>query len=282
MRILVAGSAGQLAREIIAQARLGGLDVTAPDESDLDISDHGGVFRCIADTGPEVVINCAAYNDVDGAETRWEDAFMANGIGAKNLALACKRYGAALMHFSSDYVFDGDTDRPYNIADMALPISSYGQSKLLGEELIREHGDRHYIVRTSWLFGEGRFSFPLKLLEWASENKTLRMVDDQTACPTYTEDLAGAVLKLARTDNYGLYHVTNSGYCSKYEWAEYILNAVGWDGELVPAKSAEFNTPARRPEFSALDNFPLSQTIGSLLPPWQDATTRFLKKRGVA
>jgi dTDP-4-dehydrorhamnose reductase len=276
MRILVAGAGGQLAREIIAKAG----DVTAPDEKDLDITDFSIVSELVADTRPDIVINCAAFNDVDGAEENWQKAFLANGIGVKHLALACRKNNAVLMHFSSDYVFDGMSKKPYTIADIPNPINTYGQSKLLGEELIREHADRYFLIRTSWVFGDGEFSFPQKLLEWASKKITLRVVDDQVSSPTYTVDLARAALSLARTENYGLYHVTNSGHASKYEWAEFILRKKGWTGTLEPAKSSEFDTPARRPGFSVLDNFPISSAIGEVMPSWQDATERFLKGGG--
>lgn len=274
MKILVAGAGGQLAREIIAQAE----DVIAPDENDLDITDFSIVSDLVADIKPDIVINCAAYNNVDGAEENWQDAFLVNGIGVKHLALACSKNDAVLMHFSSDYVFDGASKKPYTIADLPNPVNTYGQSKLLGEELVREHADRYFLIRTSWVFGDGEFSFPLKLLEWASRKITLRIVDDQISSPTYTADLAGAALKLAETENYGLYHITNSGHASKYEWADFILRKKSWTGTLERAKSSEFDTPARRPGFSVLDNFPLRSAIGEVMPTWQDATERFLKK----
>jgi dTDP-4-dehydrorhamnose reductase len=273
MKILVAGAGGQLARQIIDQAG----DVTAPDKQELDITDFSVVSSVIADTKPDIVINCAAFNDVDGAEGNWQDAFLINGIGVKHLALACSKNNAVLMHFSSDYVFDGISGKPYTIADLPNPINTYGQSKLLGEELIKEHADRYFLIRTSWIFGVGEFSFPNKLLEWATRKVNLRIVDDQISSPTYTVDLARASLKLAETENYGLYHVTNSGHASKYEWADFILRKKSWTGTLNRAKSSEFDTPAKRPEFSVLDNFPLKSAIGEVMPTWQDATERFLE-----
>lgn len=300
MKIFVAGSGGQLAGEVIKAARAGGCEVLAPEERAFDITDFSQVSKVISEAGPDVVINCAAYNDVDGAETDWQDAFLANGIGVRNLALACDKYNSTLVHFSSDYVFGGgarppatakignavsrpdkggsaEERRPYTIADRPEPVNRYGESKLLGEEFLRSHSARYFLIRTSWLFGEGKHSFPKKVLEWASKNKTLGIVDDQVSSPTYTRDLAGAVMKLISTENYGLYHMTNSGFCSRFEWAAFILQGMNWQGSLEPAKSAEFNTPAIRPEFSVLDNFPLLQTLGSLLPTWQDATERFLR-----
>jgi dTDP-4-dehydrorhamnose reductase len=280
MKVLVPGASGQLAQEVIKLCGASNIEVAAPPEAELDITDFSRVSSIVSGVKPDIVINCAAFNDVDGAESRWQDAFLVNGIAVKNLALACKKTGSVLVHFSTDYVFDGESGKPYTIADFPSPISSYGQSKLLGEELLREHGERYFLIRTSWVFGRGKHSFPLKLLEWASKNRTLRVVDDQVASPTYAADLAEAVMKLAKTERYGMYHITNSGHVSRYGWAEFVLKKVGWDGTLEPAKSEEFNTPAVRPKFSVLDNFPLSETLGGMLPPWQDATERFLKETG--
>ncbi|MEQ9620302.1 MAG: dTDP-4-dehydrorhamnose reductase [Deltaproteobacteria bacterium] len=277
MKILVSGSGGQLAREIIKTAPSHGYEVEAPAKDAFNVTDFRAVFDVISDSRPDIVINCAAFNDVDRAEKNWEDAFMVNGIGVKNLACACRKYDAVLVHFSSDYVFCGDGRRPYTIADRPEPINRYGQSKLLGEELLKNHLDRHYLIRTSWVFGEGKYSFPKKVLQWASTNEMLRIVDDQISSPTYTVDLADAVMKLIRTENFGLYHMTNSGHCSRYEWVAFILEKTKWQGRLQPAKGEEFDTPARRPGFSVLDNFPIAETLGSFLPSWQDATDRFLR-----
>ncbi len=278
MKILVTGARGQLAQEIIVQAEALGNAVTPLSRTDLDISDFSAVSSAISTASPDVIINCAAFNDVDGAETDWEAAFLSNGVGVKNLATASERAGAVLLHFSSDYVFNGHTERPYTVADVPDPINSYGQSKLLGEENLAASATRYFLIRTSWVFGHGAHSFPLKLLQWASSKKELRIVDDQEASPTYCADLARAALKLIDTGRFGLYHATNSGQCSRYEWAAYILERSGWDGVLTPAKSSEFPLPAERPAYSVLDNFPLASTIGEEMPHWKDATDRFLKE----
>ncbi len=277
MKILITGSKGQLAKEILSQAEIRKDEVLAYDRAGLDISDFKAVSLVVADAAPGVIINCAAMNDVDGAESNWEDAFVTNGIGVKNLAIASESAGAVLVHFSTDYVFNGRSARPYTIADLPDPVSSYGQSKLMGEELLAKHSKNYYLIRTSWVFGTGVNSFPSKLLGWASDNMELRIVDDQVASPTYAADLAEATLKLIDTGNLGLYHVTNAGQCSRYEWAAYILKIRGWDGVLKPAKSSEFQLPAERPAYSVLDNFPLARTIGAEMPLWKDATDRFLK-----
>lgn len=277
MKVMVTGANGQLGKAMVAQLSMEGHQVCAFGKGKLDITQFADVVRTIATERPQALINCAAYNDVDGAEANWQDAYLANGIAVKHLAIACKDHGATLMHFSSDYVFDGDSERPYTIADLPNPINTYGQSKLLGEELLAAHADHYYLVRTSWVFGDGKNSFPRKLLGWASMNETLKIVDDQVSSPTYAPDLAAMSLKLLATGNYGRYHMTGSGSCSRFEWAEFVLKLSGWKGKLEPAKSSDFHTPAERPAYSVLDNFPLEVTLGGTMPSWQDATERFIK-----
>jgi len=277
MRYLLAGARGQLAAEIIRILKERAVEFIAPEESALDITDAAKVFEVIVGYGPDVVINCAAYNAVDAAEEDWRKAFMINGTGVRNLANATQKAGAALVHFGTDFVFDGTKGSPYTIADAPNPISKYGESKLLGEMYVRDLMQRFFLIRLSWVFGSGAFSFPTKVLQWSSKNRKLRIVDDQIASPSYTVHLAKAVMDLIATEAFGLYHMTNTGRCSRYEWARFILEKSGWDGEVEPAKSMEFDTPAKRPPFSVLENFPLKETIGYELPSWQEATEEFLR-----
>ena len=276
MKYLIAGAKGQLAAEIITTLKERSAEFAAPEEADLDITDSAGVFAVLDGYRPDVVINCAAYNAVDAAESEWRKAFMINGIGVRNLANASQKTGAALVHFGTDFVFDGTKGSPYTIVDAPNPISKYGESKLLGELYVRDLMQRFFLIRLSWVFGSGEFSFPTKVLQWASKNRKLRIVDDQTASPAYTRHLAKAVLDLIATGAFGLYHMTNTGHCSRYEWARFILEKTKWQGELEAAKSDEFKTAAKRPPFSVLDNFPLQETIGYPLPTWQEATEEFL------
>jgi dTDP-4-dehydrorhamnose reductase len=279
MKFLISGAKGQLAAEIIRTLQERSFEFVAPEEADLDITDASRVFEAIKGYGPDVVINCAAYNAVDAAEADWRKAFMINGTGVRNLAVACEKKGATLVHFGTDFVFDGTKGRPYTIVDSPNPISRYGESKLLGEMYIRDLMKRFFLIRLSWVFGSGEFSFPTKVLQWSSKNRKLRIVDDQTASPSYTGHLAKAVLDLIATGAFGLYHMTNAGHCSRYEWARFILEKTGWDGELEPAKSDEFKTAAMRPALTVLENFPLKETIGYELPAWQEATEEFLSKK---
>ena len=281
MKFLITGVHGQLGQDFQKLFEDNSVDYISTGSKDLDISDVQLTKQFILNNPVDVIINCAAYNAVDLAETQWQKAFAVNGLGVRNLALSAKRTGALLVHFSSDYVFNGEKKRPYTIADHPGPISRYGESKLLGEQFIRDITDQFILIRTSWVFGKGNDNFVKKVISWSKNLDEIRVVEDQVASPTYTADLARATLDLVKSEAFGMYHVTNSGHCSRYEWAAYILGQTGWQGNLQSAKSADFNTPARRPSFSVLDNFGTPETLGYSLPDWQDATTRFLKEPGM-
>ncbi len=280
MNILITGVHGQLGRDVYDLCRRNGHDVIALRHEDLDITRYDEVIDEIKAIKPDFIINCAAYNAVDLAEREWEKAYFVNGIGPKNLSLAANEVNAVLVHYSTDYVFNGKSFRPYTIVDHPDPINRYGESKLLGEQMVCRHATHYYLVRVSWVFGLGNINFVKKVLEWSDKSDTITIVTDQTASPTYTHDLAKATLDLMQTDQYGLYHCTNTGHCSRFEFAAYILEQVGWTGNLNPGKSSDFQTPANRPGFSVLDNFGLKEVVGYNLPSWQDATKRFLHELG--
>jgi dTDP-4-dehydrorhamnose reductase len=282
MKILVTGARGQLGRDISELCISRKISCIAADSKVLDINDKTKVRDIITSQKPDIIINCAAYNAVDLAENEWEKAFLVNGVGVRNLALAANKCGSILVHYSSDYVFDGKTSRPYTVVDQPGPVSRYGESKLLGENNVRDLCDRYYLIRTAWVFGKGNTTnFAGKVLEWSRGKQEISVVDDQVSSPTYTHDLARATLDLVSTDSFGLYHITNSGSCSRYEWARFILDTTGWKGKLIRAKSQDFKTPAKRPEYSVLDNFGTKQALGYDLPGWEDATMRYLHETGV-
>ncbi|MDD1715696.1 MAG: dTDP-4-dehydrorhamnose reductase [Methanolinea sp.] len=281
MKILITGAKGQLGQDIQKECGNRGIPFIAADSRALDITDSTQVRAFIRQNAPDMIINCAAYNAVDQAETEWQRAFQVNGLGVRNLALAAREAGAIVVHYSTDYIFDGRKTVPYTIADPPNPLSMYGQSKYLGEQMIRDLADRFFLIRTSWVFGAGNMNFARKILEWSRGQDILRVVDDQVSVPTYTRDLARATLDLATTGEYGLYHITNSGSCSRYGWAELILGTIGWKGTLITAKSGDFPTPARRPSYSVLDNFGSREVIGHDLPPWETATLEFLNEMKV-
>ena len=278
MHIVITGAGGQLGQDMATLCRKKGYTVTPFTSKQLDITDAGAVRSTITRLHPEAVINCAAYNAVDRAETDWRSAFRVNGFGVRNLALAARETDSVLVHYSTDYVFDGRTDRPYTIADLPNPLSRYGESKLLGEQVVRDLSSRFFLIRTSWVFGAGNTNFVEKVLEWSRDKTELKVVDDQVSSPAYTVHLARATLDLIATGTYGLYHLTNAGSCSRYEWARYILEATGWNGTILPAKTAEFPAPARRPAYSVLDNIGSPEVLGYDLPGWEEATCAYLKE----
>ncbi|HAG07386.1 MAG: dTDP-4-dehydrorhamnose reductase [Clostridia bacterium 62_21] len=279
MRILVTGARGMLGRDLQEEARARGYEVVAAGREDLDITDLGAVRRAVADVRPACVVNCAAYTDVDGAEAERDKALAVNALGVRNLASVCRERDVELVHFSTDYVFDGRKETPYLIFDAPSPLSTYGQSKLYGEEYLKLIAPRYYLIRTSWLFGTGGKNFVETVLKLAREKRELRVVDDQRGCPTYTRDLSRVALDLIATHAYGVYHVTNAGSTTWCGFAREILRAAGIDVPVRPIKSGELRRPAPRPANSALDPFPLQETLGYLLPPWPDALRRYLAER---
>lgn len=242
----------------------------------LDITDLRTVPKIVAETKPDVIINCAAYNAVDKAEEDWKAAFMVNSLGPRNLAIISEELKIPLVHFSTDAVFDGKKGTPYTIWDQPNPLSKYGHSKLLGERLITQVCTRSFVVRLSWVFGAGNVNFVKKVIQWSEGTTELKGAHDQISCPSYTVDLAKAIIDLLNTGAYGLYHITNTGFASKFELAEETLRLIGWPGKILPVKSSEFESAAQRPEFSAMDSFPLKETIGYELPHWKDALSRFI------
>ncbi len=279
MKLFITGANGQLAKEILKESEKRGISSDAFDHKSLDITNLKSVREIIKSKRPDVVINCAAYNAVDKAEDEWKNAYLVNGIGPKNLAIACEETNSVLVHYSTDYVFDGQKNAPYTIGDDPNPVNQYGKSKLLGERFVQSLSTRYFLIRVSWVFGAGNdTNFAKKVLEWASKNETLRIVDDQISSPTYTVDLAKATLDLIETSAFGLYHITSPNPCSRYEWAKYILELINWKGNLIPVKSDEFKTPAKRPGYSFMDSFPLKDTIGYNLARWEEATERFIQE----
>jgi dTDP-4-dehydrorhamnose reductase len=279
--VLVTGANGQLGQDMVNQCAIRGIRCTAASSKMLDITDQKSVHAMVKTHTPDIIFNCAAYNAVDRAEEEWKKAFLVNGLGVKNLALAANEAGSILVHYSTDYVFDGNNNRPYTVVDTPHPISRYGESKLLGENIVRDLCHLYFLIRVSWVFGKGNSNFVSKVLDWSREKTEISVVDDQISSPTYTVDLAKATLDLVATRSFGLYHITNAGACPRYEWARFILEKAGWTGKLLKVKSGEFRSPAQRPAYSVLDNFGTHETLGYTLPSWQDATSRYLREIGV-
>ncbi|MEW6546899.1 MAG: dTDP-4-dehydrorhamnose reductase [Bacillota bacterium] len=284
-KVMVTGSRGMLGRAVVAAFSAAGFDVVALDHGALDVTDLSAVRKVTTELRPGLVVNCAAYTDVDRAESESALAMSVNALGARNVALACLDAGAQLVHISTDYVFSGNKGEPYSIWDPCDPINTYGRSKAWGEYYVRSLLPRSYIIRTSWLFGPGGDNFVATMLRLARDGETIQVVEDEQGCPTFTEDLAGAMVDLVRTRAFGTYHITNSGSVTRYGLASLAVALAGLPVRIQPVASGEFPRRAARPRNSALDAFPLRETIGHLLPDWQDAVRRYvigLTSTGVA
>lgn len=280
MTILVTGALGMLGQDVVAEFQSRKCTVVAKDHQSLDITNLEQVNQSIGDYKPAIVINCAAYTNVDKAEFEAQQAYLINGLGPRNLALACKKIGAALVQISTDYVFDGRQKHPYGVYDLTNPLNIYGKSKLWGERAVRDILKSVYFVRTSWLFGCGGRNFVETIIELGEKDKSIQVVDDQFGCPTFTEDLARAVADLVQTDCYGIYHITNQNQTNWFKFAETIFQKCNVQNEIVSCPTKEMDRPAKRPCFSLLDPFPMQETIGYLLPDWDEALSRYLAKRG--
>ncbi|MCI0468505.1 MAG: dTDP-4-dehydrorhamnose reductase [Nitrospirae bacterium] len=278
MKILITGTNGQLAGEFIRTLKNSRHTISAPAEDHLDISSLENVSDAVSNFKPDIVINCAAYNQVDRAEDEFDNAMKVNADGVKNLAVACKKNSALLVHFSTDYVFDGTKNDFYIEEDEPNPINNYGRSKLIGEKSALEETDNLLLLRLSWVFGIGRQNFLYKLAEWAKRNATLKIVFDQVSVPTYTKDIVNYTLISIQNGLRGIYHLTNSGYASRYEVSKYFLERLGMRNLLLPVTSDTFKTAARRPYFSAMSNMKLSSELNVDIPDWHDAVDRFIKK----
>jgi len=278
MKYLVTGRNGQLAAAFIRRFESRSLDFTAPDESLLDITDAAKTDACVASARPDIILNCAAYNLVDKAEQEPDRAFSVNDAGPRNLAVAAHRHDAVLVHYSSDYVFDGRKETAlYGEGDATNPLNQYGRSKLAGEQSVREVlGDRSLVFRLSWVFGEGKQNFIAKLLEWSAAQEYLRIACDEFSAPTWTETVVDVTLNALDQGASGLYHLTNSGYCSRYEWAKAILRRRGINKFIRPVSMDSFQLPAKRPKFSAMSNQTITNKLDISIPAWEEAVGRFL------
>lgn len=289
MKILITGSNGQLGSELTKILREGRSEIgpipevminaqlDSIDLDDLDITDINASSSYITAASPDIIINCAAYTDVDACEANREDAFRVNAIGARNMAICAEKIGAKLVHLSTDYVFAGDAERPYSEFDLPAPKSAYGLTKLAGEDYVRQFSTRWFIVRTAWLYGLSGRNFVKTILKRASETGKLKVVDDQIGNPTNAADLAHHILKIAAAGEYGLCHCTGKGECSWYEFAKKIVEYSGIEAMVEPCTSDEYPRPAKRPSYSSLDHMMLRSTVGDEMRSWQEALRSFLK-----
>ena len=277
MRLLVTGAAGMLGTEVVAACD--GHEVVALARADLDITDAAAVRAAVRDSRPDAVINCAAWTDVDGAESAEDAATAINGDGAGHLAAAAAEAGAHVVHVSTDYVFPGDATEPYREDSPTGPRSAYGRSKLAGERAVAAAAPHaHAIVRTAWLFGPHGANFVDTMLRLAREHSELKVVDDQLGCPTYAGHLASALVQVAEARLPGVLHVAGGGSCTWYELARATFARAGVEVTVHPCTTAEFPRPAPRPAYSVLGS---TRRDAPVLPPWQDGLAAHLTAREV-
>lgn len=276
MKLLVTGAAGMLGRDVMLAAGNAGHQVVGFGHSELDIADPDAVNAKIEAERPDVVINCAAWTDVDGAEEHEESATLVNGAGAGNVAAAAATVGGSVVYVGSDYVFDGSKGAPYVETDQTAPLSGYGRSKLTGEEATRAANKRHFIVRSAWLFGIGGSNFVETMLRLAADHGEVLVVRDQVGSPTYTWHLAYGIVRLIEGVEFGIHHMAAAGACSWYEFAREIFEQSNVECKVMSATTEMLGRPAPRPSYSAL----ASQREHAIeLPSWQDGLAAYLAQR---
>jgi len=290
MKILITGANGQLGRELLhilesGKTEIGAIspsydasEVVAVDVDTLDITNSVSVDTFVSAKRPDIVINCAAMTNVDACESDSRSALLVNSVGVRNLAKAAQSVAAKFLHISTDYVFSGDAVKPYCEWDATAPKTVYGKSKLMGEEFAGRFCDRTFVVRTAWLYGYHGNNFVKTILKNIGEKGTLKVVNDQRGNPTHANDLAHHILKLAVTEEYGVYHCTGNGECSWYDFAVKIVELSGVKGKIDPCTTEEFPRPAPRPAYSSLQNMMLSCTVGDEMRPWEEALSSYFKQ----
>jgi dTDP-4-dehydrorhamnose reductase len=281
MKILIAGGHGQLGSDctgLLSHRH----DVLAPDEKDLDIVNPDAVLYAVSGFSPDILLNCAAFTDVDACETKREHAWRVNVEGPENLAVTAKRYGVKLIHISTDYVFNGKkrVPDPYVEEDETDPLSFYGTTKLESERAVQRKNDNNIIIRTSWVYGLTGHNFLKTMLRLAlnSSKREIKVVNDQFGSPTWAYSLAQQIEKLMEGDRRGIYHASAEGYCTWYELASYFLEKMGVENPVVPCMTEEYPTPAVRPTNSILENRRLKNETISVLPFWRDGIDQFVEK----
>jgi dTDP-4-dehydrorhamnose reductase len=281
MRILVTGAMGRLGGRLVEILTPRHEAVQGVGRSELDFTDFAAARAYTAAFKPDIVLHPAAWTDVDGCAREPERAIAINGLGAQNMALAAAQVGASFLYVSSNEVFDGKNTRPYTEYDVTNPINPYGYSKWVGEQAISRANPRHYIVRTAWLFAHGGKNFIQAILNGAKAGKSLRVVVNEIANPTYNDDLADAIAQLIETERYGIYHFVNEGACSRYAFARYVLDQTGFaDTPITPISASEWPRPSTPPVYSSLNNL-AGRAVGITLRPWQAAVDAFLAKEGL-
>jgi dTDP-4-dehydrorhamnose reductase len=282
MRVLVTGAKGQLGTDVMEQLNANNIEAVGIDREELDIVDKNACEeffeKANAEKRIDAVIHCAAYTAVDKAEDEQELSYNINALGTENIALACKKFDMKLMYISTDYVFNGQGERPWEPDDEREPLNVYGKTKYEGELFVEKLSDKYFIVRIAWVFGIAGHNFIKTMLKLAKERDSLTVVDDQIGSPTYTADLSKLLVSMIQTDKYGRYHATNEGYCSWYEFAKEIFKVAGVEIDVKPVDSSAYPAKAKRPANSRMEKSKLDEMGFKRLPSWQDATRRYIEE----
>ncbi len=276
MKVLVTGVKGQLGFDVMNELKKRGLEAVGADIEEMDITDEESVNRFIMDAKPDAVIHCAAYTAVDAAEENEEICRRVNADGTRNIAKVCKELDCKMIYISTDYVFDGQGSRPWEPDEERHPLNVYGQTKYEGELAVQELLEKYFIVRIAWVFGVNGKNFVKTMLNLAQTHDTLTVVNDQYGSPTYTYDLARLLVDMVQTDKYGIYHATNEGICTWYEFACEIFKQANVSVKVLPVSAAEYRAKAKRPENSRMSKEKLTENGFERLPSWQDALGRYL------
>lgn len=276
MKVLVTGVKGQLGYDVMNELKKRGLGAVGADIEEMDITDAESVNRFIMAAKPDAVIHCAAYTAVDAAEENEDICRRVNADGTRNIAKVCKELDCKMIYISTDYVFDGQGSRPWEPDEERHPLNVYGQTKYEGELAVQELLEKYFIVRIAWVFGVNGKNFVKTMLNLAQTHDTLTVVNDQYGSPTYTYDLARLLVDMVQTDKYGIYHATNEGICTWYEFACEIFRQANVAVKVLPVSAAEYRAKAKRPENSRMSKEKLTENGFERLPSWQDALGRYL------
>ncbi len=280
MRVLVTGVKGQLGYDVVKECEKRNIEAVGVDIEEMDITDKASVDKVVKEAGVDAVIHCAAYTAVDAAEENVEICRKVNAEGTENIAKVCKELDLKMVYISTDYVFDGKGTRPWEPDDERAPLNVYGQTKYEGELAVQNNLEKYFIVRIAWVFGVNGKNFIKTMLRLAEDHDSLTVVNDQFGSPTYTYDLARLLVDMVQTEKYGIYHATNEGICTWYEFACEIFKQAGIDIKVSPVSAAEYKAKAKRPENSRMSKEKLSENGFERLPSWQDALSRYLKEIG--
>ena len=278
MKVLVTGVKGQLGYDVVNELTKRGHIAIGTDIEEMDITDADSVDAVIKENAPDAVIHCAAYTAVDAAEDNADLCRKINAEGTQNIANVCKELDIKMTYISTDYVFDGEGERPWEPDDERTPLNVYGQTKYEGELAVQNTLDKYFIVRIAWVFGVNGKNFIKTMLNLGKTRDSLTVVDDQFGSPTYTFDLARLLVDMVETDKYGIYHATNEGICTWYEFACEIFKQAGMNVKVSPVSSAEYPAKAKRPSNSRMSKEKLAENGFEKLPTWQDALSRYLKE----